>query len=85
MPKDRLTWRQEPRATGLAGVVADGKFRALQLRRAGKVLAWVDFDRAREAYYWYGSGYNSLWDGLTYSTPEEAQSAAKAHVQKTLV
>ena len=43
----------------------------------------VSFDRVRERWYFYGQHIgNSLWDGRSFETREEAQDAAeKAHAE----
>lgn len=80
----QLRWRQCPRPTGLAGTAAAGRYQGMELRQGEQVLATVGFDRYRDAYYWYGSGHNSLWSDVTYDTPEAACAAAKAYVQAKL-
>jgi len=75
--KPQLRWRREPAATGLARVAQ--RYRGYELRSGGEILIRVGMARRAgcpDKYYWYGLERNTLREGLTFDSPEAAQSHA---------
>lgn len=79
----RYSWSKAKPPTGLALVTWNGQ-NDLVLRFGRVVVGHVSTVRGRgnnSGWYYYGSGFNSLWTNTTFATRDEAKSALLAYVK----
>lgn len=74
----RITVRKQPSAKGLARVTQDRRIRDVIAN--GKKVATVA--PTGTEWYWYGIGYNTIWQNLTFETRDSAIEHCKSQIRQ---
>ena len=82
----RMTWRKNPRPSGLAGVCCGPQ--GSSLRKAGHIIAQTaalcrGLNREIIGWYWYSNGINTCRQPV--ATEAEAKAQAAAHVKGQII